>query len=257
MAASPDGTAEEGSALSGPARDAYARAMFDRIAAPYDRLNRVISLGRDGAWRRRVVALSGAGPGASVADLGCGTGDLALAFARAVGPEGRVHAVDLAANMLRIAAAKRECAGAGRLHLHQADAAATGLDGGRFDAVSMGWVLRNVGDRGRVYAEARRLLRPGGCFVVIDMSRPSAVWARAGFWLYRHTFMPLLARCLGGDRAAYRYLARSTDRFPAAPALAAELRLAGFSDVAWHPLALGSIAIHVAHSPGGVHPVTA
>jgi len=220
--------------------------MFDRISGPYDRLNRVISLGRDARWRRVAVELSAAQPGDRVADLGTGTGDLGLAFAGRVGPEGRVAGLDLSQGMLDVARAKRDEQNIPVYSLHRATAASTGLPDGWAEVVSMGWVLRNVGDRLSVYTEVRRILRPGGRFVVVDMSRPRGMFRRTGFWMFRHMFMPLLALISGGDRAAYRYLASSTDHFPDGPGLAEELRSAGFENVAFRPLMLGAIAVHVA-----------
>lgn len=248
---SPGKAAADGWSLEGAAREDYVRRLFDRIAGPYDRLNRVISLGRDGAWRRLAVAASGAVSGSRVLDLGTGTGDLALEFARAVGPEGTVVGVDLSPEMLAVAEAKRRRAGVSRLRLHRANAQATGLPDAWADAVSMGWVLRNVGDRAAVYAEVRRVLRPGGRFVCLDMSRPRGPLRRAGFHLFRHLALPLLARLAGGDLSAYRYLAGSTDRFPDAGSLAAELASAGFTAVSARPLMLGAIALHAATLPQG------
>lgn len=232
--------------LSGVDRERYVERMFDGIAKPYDRLNRVISLGRDRRWRAVAVEMSGVRPGDNVADVGCGTGDFSFDFARAVGQEGRVVGLDVSPGMLEVAAVKRAEADVPWLTLHRANASATGLPDGWADVVGMGWVLRNVGDRAPVYVELQRVLRPGGRFVCIDMSRPSNPVSRAGNWVYRHLVMPILARFAGGDRSAYRYLASSTDHFPDGPALAAELSAAGFTDVTWRPLMMGSLAVHVA-----------
>jgi demethylmenaquinone methyltransferase/2-methoxy-6-polyprenyl-1,4-benzoquinol methylase len=183
--------------------------------------------------------------GQHVCDLGTGTGDLALAFADALGRDGIVVGADLSAGMLHEAGSKLREAGHGTVHLVRASAAASGLPDGWAQAVCMGWVLRNVGDRQEVYREIRRLLEPGGRFVTIDMSRPRGRLARCGFWIYRHAVMPVMIRLLGGDFQAYRYLAASTDRFPDAPDLEAELATAGFHDVHHVPLMGGAVAIHV------------
>ncbi|MAB87837.1 MAG: ubiquinone/menaquinone biosynthesis methyltransferase [Planctomycetota bacterium] len=232
--------------LTGTDRERYVERMFDGIAKPYDRLNRVISLGRDRRWRAVAVEMSGVRAGDNVADVGCGTGDLAFDFARAVGESGRVVGLDLSPGMLQVATAKHAASDVPWLSLHRANAAATGLPDAWADVVGMGWVLRNVGDRAPVYKEIQRILRPGGRFVCIDMSRPGNPVSRLGNWMYRHLAMPVLARFSGGDRSAYRYLASSTDHFPDGPDLAAELAQAGFKDVTWRSLMLGSLAVHVA-----------
>ena len=241
---SPDAPPSEGHELTGVARERYVESMFDGIAEPYDRLNRVISLGRDPGWRARAVAMSGAQPGDRVADLGCGTGDLAIDFADHVGETGRVAGLDLSPGMLAVADRKREGTRPW-LTLHRANAQSTGLPDAWADVVSMGWVLRNVGDRPAAYAEVQRVLKPGGRFVCIDMSRPRGLFSRAGFWAYRHVVMRGLIRFAGGNNTAYRYLARSSDGFPDGPALAEELKAAGFEDVRWRGLMLGALAIHV------------
>ncbi|MAG56824.1 MAG: hypothetical protein CMJ83_11075 [Planctomycetes bacterium] len=232
--------------LQGAARERYVGDLFDRIARPYDRLNRVISLGRDRRWRRVAVTMSGAQPGDRVADVGTGTGDLGIAFAQHVDRAGQVVGIDLSAGMLAVAREKRAQADVPWYRLVRGTAAATGLPPAWADVVSMGWVLRNVGDREAAYAEIHRVLKPGGRVVVVDMSRPRGPLRRAGFWMFRHVVMPPLARLSGGDRSAYRYLAGSTDGFPDGPALADELREAGFADVRWRPLMMGAIAVHVA-----------
>lgn len=233
--------------LKGTERERYVEGMFDRIAAPYDRLNRLISLGRDGSWRRELVRQAELRPGDTAVDLGTGTGDLGLLLARAVGPGGRVAGLDLSAAMLRVAQAKGSAAP--WYSLYRASAAATGIEDGVADAVAMGWVLRNVGDRAAVYREVLRILKPGGRFLCIDMSRPRGLLSRAGFFVYRHSLMPVLARLGGGDAGAYRYLAGSTDRFPGAAELAGEWRAAGFADVTFKPLMMGSLAIHRGVAP--------
>jgi demethylmenaquinone methyltransferase/2-methoxy-6-polyprenyl-1,4-benzoquinol methylase len=237
-----------GARLAGRERETYVGGMFDRIAAPYDRLNRVISLGRDRAWRERLVAEAGCRPGSCVADLGSGTGDLALAFAAVPGVQ--VVGLDLSAKMLERAMAKVRERSVPLAGFVRGNARQIPLPDAWAQVVSMGWCLRNVGDRPDVYREVLRVLEPGGVFLNIDMSRPRRRIPRAGFFLYRHLVMPLLARLGGAEAGAYRYLATSTDRFPDGPALEQELRAAGFTDVSHRPLMTGAVAIHRARRPG-------
>lgn len=236
----------DGAALVGAERERYVEGLFDRIARPYDDLNRLISWGRDLAWRRSALAAAGVVRGSRVADLGCGTGDFCVAAAEAVLPEGEVVGVDLSEGMLAVARPKLASFDAGRVRVRRGAAQDTGLPDAWADVVTMGWVLRNVGDRPATYAEVRRVLKPGGRFAVLDCSRPASWFLRAGFSAYLHGVMPLVVRIRGGDRDAYRYLARSTDRFLTAAELSAELAAAGFRDVASRGMMGGAIALHVA-----------
>jgi demethylmenaquinone methyltransferase / 2-methoxy-6-polyprenyl-1,4-benzoquinol methylase len=240
-----------GAALTGREREAYVGAMFDKIAAPYDRLNRLISLGRDGAWRATAVRMAGIGPGARVVDVGCGTGDFILAALEAMRGEGSVVGLDLAPNMVEIARQKTARApGGASVEIRTGNAAATGVPDRWADAVTMGWVVRNLGDRHASYSEVMRVLKPGGRFVCLETSRPSSAVMRAGLAVWLHGVMPVLVRLSGGDREAYRYLAASTERFLTANELAAELSSAGFASVAFKKLMGGAIAIHVATKAG-------
>lgn len=239
--------------LTGAEKERYVRALFDRIAKPYDRLNNRISLGRDERWRRMLVAESGAAPGYTVVDLGTGTGELALQFARATGPEGRVTGVDLSANMLAVAEEKVKCAGLSHVEFRQGNASATGLPSSSADIVSMGWCLRNCGDTHAALIEVLRILKPGGVFVCLDMSRPSFAPVRGLFFLHRHLVMPLQARAAGADGEAYRYLACSTDHFPDRRGLEHVLRTAGFNGVGSRALMLGAVALHRAEKPEHPH----
>lgn len=236
----------DGAALTGAAREAYVERMFDGIAEPYDDLNRLISWGRDLQWRKDAIRLSGAVDGGSIVDLGCGTGDFTIEAAKTVGPRGSVVGVDLSEGMLSVARRKLARAGLNQARVVKGNAQTTGLPEASADAVTMGWVIRNVGDRPAAYREIRRVLKPGGRLVVLDCSRPASGFVRFGFNLYLRLVMPLVVRLRGGDSSAYRYLADSTARFLTAAELSAELRTAGFKDVASRGYMLGTIALHVA-----------
>ncbi len=239
----------DGARLSGREREVYVASMFDRIARPYDRLNTLISLGRDRSWRALGVKMAGIGPGARVADLGCGTGEFLLALKHAAGPTGEVVGVDIADRMLDVAREKVRRAGFAGVRLVHGNAADTGLPVDFADAVTMGWVLRNVGDRPATYREVLRVLKPGGRFVSLDCARIASPIVRLGHRIYLHGVMPLLVRMSGGDRESYRYLANSTDRFLTPAELDGELLGAGFRDVKHRLLMCGSIAIHVGTKP--------
>jgi demethylmenaquinone methyltransferase / 2-methoxy-6-polyprenyl-1,4-benzoquinol methylase len=235
----------DGSILTGAERERFVTGLFDRIAQPYDRLNRLISLGRDLAWRRAALDCAAIAPGMSAVDLGCGTGDFFILLARRTGAGGRVVGIDLSPGMLERARAKAAAALPGiAVDLRLGGADTTGLPDASADVVTMGWVLRNVGDRAAVYREVLRILRPGGRFVALDMSQPDFAPLRWASRAYVGAIMPLAVRCAGGDALAYRYLARSTARFPRKAALAQEWRDAGFRNVRFRGFMAGNIALH-------------
>jgi len=221
--------------------------MFDRIAGRYDLMNTVMSAGMHHRWRSRAVDLARVGPGGSALDVCCGTGDLALALAQRVGPEGRVVGLDFSAPMLDLAAAKPQ-SGA-RVVWVQGNALELPFDDGEFDAATVGFGARNVVDLERGIGEMVRVVRPGGRIVVLEITtprRPPLKWFYA-VWFDR--IVPLLGT-LAGDRDAYTYLPSSVRRFPPAEDLAALMHDAGLREIRYLILAGGIIAIHAGTAGG-------
>jgi demethylmenaquinone methyltransferase/2-methoxy-6-polyprenyl-1,4-benzoquinol methylase len=238
-------TGMQGAALSGRDRELYVAGMFDQIAGPYDRLNRLISLGRDRSWRDLGIRMGTVGPGECVVDLGCGTGDFILSALLALKGRGRVVGIDLSSKMLEVAGRKLgPIAGEVSVDLRVGNATATGLPDASADVVTMGWVVRNLGDRLATYREILRILKPGGRFICLETSKPESGFIRAGFGAYLRVAMPMIVRLVGADREAYRYLAASTDRFLTARELSAEMQSAGFAPVSFVRLMAGTMAIH-------------
>jgi demethylmenaquinone methyltransferase/2-methoxy-6-polyprenyl-1,4-benzoquinol methylase len=236
----------DGSLLEGEEKEEYVTGMFNRIARPYDKLNGLISLGRDAKWRQEALSWAGVTSGDHVADLGTGTGDFYLEIRQRVGDEGRVVGIDIAENMLAVAKEKADQKFGTHVDLRLGSAAETGLDDASQDLVTMGWVLRNVADRAAVYAEVMRILKPGGKFLCVDMSKPSFAPIRWASQAYLAMAMPVLIRVAGGDREAYDYLNRSTQKFPNRNELVVEWQAAGFIDVKSRGFMAGSIAAHLA-----------
>lgn len=240
----------DGSLLAGREKENYIGSLFNRIATGYDSLNRWISLGQDLAWRKQALDLAEVQPGMRAVDLGTGTGDLYLLLQERVGPTGKVIGIDLAENMLQVAREKSQALYPERENeLRQGRADETGLPDESADVVTMGWVLRNVGDRANTYREVLRILKPGGCFVCVDMSQPQFAPLRWGHSFYLNWLMPTFVRLTGGDHSAYVYLANSTARFPNKAELAEEWQQAGFSEVQFRSLMLGGIGLHVGQKP--------
>jgi demethylmenaquinone methyltransferase/2-methoxy-6-polyprenyl-1,4-benzoquinol methylase len=208
--------------------------MFDAIAPVYDAMNRVMTAGLDLRWRR-LTAEAAVRPGDRVLDACCGTGDLALADARA---GGRVTGVDFSERMLERARRKSS-----EIEWVRGDALALPFAAGEFDAATVGFGIRNLPDLEAGVAELRRVLRPGGRLAVLEIVRPRGVLRHFyGIWFDR--VVPLVGKLLPGG-GAYTYLPASVRRFPGAEELANVIRAAGFGDVRYRLLAGGIVALHV------------
>jgi len=216
--------------------------MFDRVSGRYDRLNRVLSFGTDRSWRRRAVGLARLGASQRAVDVGAGTGDLTFALARASAPGARVVAADLSKGMLDVARRR------GSVLAVIANAESLPFADGSLDRVITGFTVRNVGDLPRALREFRRVLRPGGRAVILELSHPRGPLIPSLYRFYFDRVAPRVAVMLGGDAEAYRYLPRSLKPFPKAEALAALLRDAGFARVSFERLTFGIAAIHVAEA---------
>ncbi len=210
------------------------RSMFDRIAPVYDVMNRVMTGGLDVRWRR-LAAAAAVRPGDRVLDAACGTGDLAVADLRA--GAGSVTGLDFSPRMLE--RARRKAAGVDWV---EGDVLALPFADASFDAATIGFGIRNVGDLELALRELRRVLRPAGRVAILEITRPRGV-LRPFFSLWFDRFVPLLGRLLPGGRA-YTYLPASVARFPSAEKLAGLLRDAGFADVRFRLLAGSIIAVH-------------
>ena len=213
---------------------AVVRAMFDRIAPRYDRLNGLMTWGLHRRWRRAAVRAVALAPGDLVIDVACGTGDLA-ALAAAAGA--RVIGVDFAPGMLREARDHRSPA-----LLLAADAGALPVRRGVAQAVTCGFALRNFVAVAPVLAEAARVLAPRGRLVLLEVATPRHVVLRWAHHLYFHRFVPVLGR-LFAERDAYAYLPRSTAYLPGPVALRRLLEDAGFVAVRVRRLAAGAIQV--------------
>jgi len=221
--------------------------MFDRIAPRYDLLNRVMTVGLDGRWREWAAAEADLAAGDAALDCCTGTGDLALALARRVGPRGRVVGLDFAGAMLERARAKAAARGVRGIEWRQGDALALPFADGEFDAATVGFGVRNLDDLDAGLREMRRVVRPGGRVVVLEITTPERLRHLVGPWFDRA--VPVLGRVLGRDGDAYSYLPASVRRFPAPPELAARMAAAGLAGVRWRLFVGGLVALHHGRVP--------
>ena len=215
------------------------RAMFGSIAHRYDRANTVLSGGIHHLWRRKLVRWSGARAGERVLDCATGTGDLAIAFARGVGPSGEVVGTDFSAEMLAPAPAKAARAGVA-IRFEQADVTALPYPDSSFDIASIAFGIRNVADRVAGLREMARVVRPGGRVMVLEFGQPSAPVFRPLYNLYSKKVLPMIGGILTGNRRAYDYLDRSAGAFPCGDAFVALMRETGaFDAIEWRAYTAG------------------
>jgi demethylmenaquinone methyltransferase/2-methoxy-6-polyprenyl-1,4-benzoquinol methylase len=224
---------------SGTLEEPEVRAMFDRIARVYDLMNSVMTAGLHHKWRERAIDLAQVGPGAKVLDVATGTGDLALAAARRVGPTGEVIGSDFSEAMLAFARRK-----APALRFEWGNALELPYEADRFDAATVGFGARNFSDLDRGLAEMTRVVRPGGRVVVLEITTPQRPPLSTFFRVWFDRVVPLIGR-LTGESLAYSYLPSSVRRFPPPEGLAASMARAGLRDIRWILTAGGIIAIHV------------
>jgi demethylmenaquinone methyltransferase/2-methoxy-6-polyprenyl-1,4-benzoquinol methylase len=220
---------------SGTLVPAAVEAMFDRISPVYDPMNRLMTAGLDRRWRRLAVQAV-VRPGDSVLDACCGTGDLALEAERA---GGRVTGLDFSERMLERARRKSatvEWVRGDVLELPFADAS--------FDAATVGFGIRNVEDLEAGLRELARVLRPGGRFACLEITRPRGAM-RPFFTLWFDKLVPLAGKVLPGGEA-YTYLPASVRRFPGPEELGEAMRGAGFAEIGWRLLGGGIVALHAA-----------
>jgi demethylmenaquinone methyltransferase/2-methoxy-6-polyprenyl-1,4-benzoquinol methylase len=218
------------------------RGMFDRIAGVYDLMNSTMTAGLHHQWRERAVDLAEVGPGSDALDICCGTGDLALALRRRIGPDGRVVGSDFSEPMLELA---REKSGDQGLPVEFGWADALDLPYGEksFDAVTVGFGARNLADLDHGLAQMARVLRPGGRVVILEITRPQREPLASFYSMWFDKLVPVIGT-LAGDSDAYAYLPESVRTFPEPRELAGKMDAAGFGEIRWLLTAGGIIAIH-------------
>ena len=220
---------------------AYVHDMFADIAARYDLMNRLMTFGQDTAWRQMLVHAAALPPGGRLLDIATGTGDIALEALRQV-PGARAVAADFSLPMMQVGQAKPQ---GDRLRWVGADTFTLPFPDDTFDAVTSGFLLRNVADVVAALAEQRRVVRPGGHVVSLETSPPPDTPWRPLIQLHLKRVIPLVGRMVSGSGYAYSYLPQSSIAFMHPEELAEVFRAAGLRHVRYRRLMLGTVAIHI------------
>jgi len=224
---------------------ATVQKMFGRIAQTYDLLNKIISLGQDAAWRKKVVRLIQPEKKQTFLDIGCGTGDLASTLINAQ-PDARVVAADFSIQMIQVGKSKNSAA---NIDWIVADAQALPFKSKTFHGVVSGYLLRNVTDQKKALTEQNRVMRIGARVAALDTTPPTKNWYYPFVMAYIYIVIPFLGFLLSGDLQAYSYLPRSTSLHTPADQLAGIFTESGFENVGFIKVMFGTMAIHFGRKP--------
>jgi demethylmenaquinone methyltransferase/2-methoxy-6-polyprenyl-1,4-benzoquinol methylase len=216
--------------------------MFSRIAGRYDLMNGLMTFGMHHAWRRAAARETVPSPDGPGLDLATGTGDLAFELAR-IHAHRTIAGADFAHGMLRIAQEKRAARG-GRVRLVEADALSLPFAARTFAFVTSAFLLRNLADLEQGLVEMKRVSRPGGRVVALEITQANLPGWAPLFRAYFHHVVPRVGALIGGDREAYTYLPQSVDRFLTPPALCALMESVGLRSVKYRRLGFGTVTIH-------------
>lgn len=208
------------------------REMFDNIAPSYDKLNHVLSMNVDKLWRRHALREIVDGSAQRILDVACGTGDSTISIAKAAGAGSEVIGADISEGMMALVEGKAAKAGVGDcIRLQVADGEDLPYEDGGFDRVTCAFGIRNFEHKEKGLSEFRRVLKPGGKAVILELSVPQNRVVRWAYDLYFTRLLPRIGGAVSGDKAAYRYLPASVHQFPAPQAFCRMMEDAGFSRV--------------------------
>ena len=224
------------------------RAMFAQIAPKYDRLNHLLSLNIDKRWRSKTLRMLHLKPGLPVLDVCTGTGDLALAISKELGPETEVIGSDFCSEMLDIARVKQEriVPPGANLRFIEADTQSLPFEDNKFQCVTVAFGLRNVSDTMLGLREMVRVTKPGGQVAVLEFSKPTAPGLKQLYNTYFLQVLPRVGQALASnDKSAYEYLPQSVQQFPCGEALASLMRDAGLENVRLTPMTLGVVTLYI------------
>jgi len=220
--------------------------MFDTISRNYDGLNRVISLGADIKWRKKVVRLIAAKQPKTILDIATGTGDLAIQFAKKTDAK-QIIGLDLSEGMLSVARKKATNLQIDtKIEFVKGDSEKLTFDDNYFDAITVSFGIRNFENLEKGLSEILRVLVPGGSFVILETSIPTKFPWKQGYFIYSRGVLPLIGKLFSKDKVAYKYLSESASVFPFGEKLNNILQKTGFIEVENKPQTFGVATIYTA-----------
>lgn len=227
-------------------KEKFVHSVFTAIAGCYDLMNTLLSFNRDKYWRRFAVGRTGLRPGGYALDVCCGTGMLALEQAKAVGAAGKVVGLDFCREMLTVAEkniARTEYGPV--IELVEGNAMSLPFADNTFDSATIGFALRNVPDIEAVLREMRRVVKPGGAVVSLDLAKPGAPVFKQLYYFYFERLLPFLGKFGAGVDGPYRWLPESLRLFPHQAEVCEIFKRAGLREACYYELTGGIVAVHV------------
>lgn len=192
------------------------KSMFKQVAPAYDRTNDILSAGIHHLWRKKLVKLADAKPGMRILDCATGTGDLAIEFKKAVGPQGVVIGTDFTSEMMVTAPAKAQSQGL-EINYQEADVMNLPFEDNQFDRVSISFGIRNVQDPQKAIREMARVTKPGGQVLILEFGQMTTPVVKDVYRFYSEKVLPVLGGLVSGQKEAYHYLQESSAKFPSGP----------------------------------------
>lgn len=233
--------------LQGAERSTYVQGMFDRIAGNYNLMNRLMTAGQDMKWRRFVIQRAALKPGDRLLDLATGTGDIAFEGLKQT-PGIKAVGADFSIGMMLVG---KDLPGGDQVVWNGADALNLPYPDNTFDAITAGYLMRNVIDVPRAFQEQLRVLKPGGRLVLLDTSPPPHNILRPFILIHLKYMIPTLGRLISGSENAdaYSYLPESTQKFKTAEELKQIMKSEGFVNTAYKTFMFSTMAVHWGEKP--------